>query len=85
VRDWVSAEITLKKGLCGAKPEAVAWWLFSLLGLRGNDTVTDIFPGTGVVGRVWQQYRREGSLFSQALEEPPSMNAVDPVGRKVTD
>jgi hypothetical protein len=63
VRDWVSAEITLKKGLTGAKPEAFVWWLLELLGLESNDELTDLFPGTGVVGRTWERYRRQGRLF----------------------
>jgi len=65
-RDWVSCEIALQKGLTGAKPEPFVWWLFDLLGLESNDTVTDIFPGTGVVGRVWERYRRQGKLFAGA-------------------
>lgn len=63
VRDWVSTEITLKKGLTGAKPETFVWWLFDLLGLESDDAVTDIYPGTGVVGRTWERYRRQGKLF----------------------
>jgi hypothetical protein len=55
VRDWVSANITLKKGLSGAKPEAFVAWLFSLLGVQANDEVIDLFPGTGVVGRVLKE------------------------------
>lgn len=70
VRDWVSTPITLRKGLTGAKPEAFVLWLFALLGLQGNDTVTDIFPGTGVVGRTWDQYRRQQQLFGS--ERQPS-------------
>lgn len=66
VRDWVSTEITLRKGLTGAKPEAFCWWLFLLLGLQADDTLVDLFPGTGVVGRTWQQYRRQGQLFASA-------------------
>lgn len=72
VRDWVSAEITLKKGLTGAKPEAFCWWLFDLLGLKATDTLTDVFPGTGIVGRTWERYKRQGQLFGQASEEPVS-------------
>jgi hypothetical protein len=55
VRDWHSANITLKKGLAGAKPESVVRWiLFGLLGAdTEQDTIDDLFPGTGVVGRVW--------------------------------
>lgn len=71
VRDWVSECITLERGLTGAKPEAFVTWLFQLLGVQGNDTVTDIFPGTGVVGRSlerWQTYR--GLLPKEA--DPPA-------------
>jgi hypothetical protein len=64
VRDWVSCPITLQKGLTGAKPELFVWWLFDFLGLESRDTITDIYPGTGVVGRVWEQYRRQGKLFT---------------------
>jgi hypothetical protein len=63
VRDWVSAEITLRKGLTGAKPEAFCWWLFTLLGLQADDTLVDLFPGTGIVGRTWERYQRQGQLF----------------------
>ncbi len=63
VRDWVSVEIALKKGLTGAKPEGFCWWLFDLLGLRTDDEFIDLFPGTGVVGRTWARYQRQGKLF----------------------
>jgi hypothetical protein len=46
VRDWVSANITLMKGLPGAKPDAFWYWLFELLGIRQGDTFVDLFPGT---------------------------------------
>lgn len=65
VRDWCSVNITLKKGLTGAKPEGFVLWLFDLMGLQGHDTVTDIFPGTGVVGRTWERYKRQGKLFQE--------------------
>lgn len=47
VRDWVSANITLKKGLTGAKPPAFNQWILDLLGYRpGIDELVDLFPGT---------------------------------------
>jgi hypothetical protein len=51
-RDFVSANITLKKGLTGAKPEAFCGWVLDLLGYRPGDVLVDLFPGTGVMGRV---------------------------------
>jgi len=53
VRDWHSANITLRKGLTGGKPVSFALWIFDLLGAERGDEFTDLFPGTGVVGRTW--------------------------------
>lgn len=58
VRDWVSANITLKKGLCGVKPDAFSVWLFDLLGLRAGDTFVDLFPGTGAVSLAWEEWSK---------------------------
>ena len=44
--------ITLKKGLTGAKPEAFCEWVLDLLNVLPGDEVIDVFPGTGVMGRV---------------------------------
>jgi hypothetical protein len=58
VRDWVSANITLKRGLSGAKPDPVCWWLFDAIGADPDDTLDDIFPGTGGVSRAWDEWVR---------------------------
>jgi len=57
VRDWVSANITLKKGLVGAKPEIFCYWLFELLGLLPEDDFHDLYIGTGIVTRCWESYK----------------------------
>ena len=54
VRDWVSCNITLKRGLCGAKPEGFCFWLFDVLGMQPSDEFHDLFPGTGAVSRAWE-------------------------------
>ena len=51
-KDFHVAPITLKKGLCGAKPESVCRWILDLLGAGSLDEVVDLFPGTGVMGRI---------------------------------
>lgn len=51
VRDWFAHEITLRKGLTGAKPPAVIHWLMDVLNVQKGDSLDDLFPGTGVVGR----------------------------------
>ena len=54
VRDWVSANITLRKGLSGAKPDEFCYWLFEVLGIRNGDEFVDMYPGTGRVMRAWE-------------------------------
>ncbi len=56
VRDWVSANITLKKGICGAKPERFCFWLFEILGMHIDDNFIDLFPGTRAVSKAWQKW-----------------------------
>lgn len=56
-RDWFSHSITLKKGLTGAKPEAFCRWIFDLLRAEPEDTLVDLFPGTGIVGRTWDEWQ----------------------------
>ena len=56
-RDWFSHSITLKKGLSGAKPKKFCFWIFELLGAQPQDTFLDLFPGTGVVGTSWEEWK----------------------------
>lgn len=55
VRDWVSANITLKKGLVGAKPEPFANWLMDVLHVQPGDELVDLYPGTGIISRVFAE------------------------------
>jgi hypothetical protein len=57
VRDWVAERITLKRGLCGVKPDRFSFWLFELLGLEPEDTLDDLFPGSGAVKAAWHKWR----------------------------
>lgn len=54
-RDHLSESITLLKGLTGAKPEKFCRWIATLLGYVEGDEMVDMFPGTGVMGRVLSQ------------------------------
>ena len=58
MRDWIAENITLKKGLCGVKPEKVCWWLFEVMGMEPEDELVDLFPGTGAVMRAWENWQR---------------------------
>lgn len=57
VRDWVSAVITLKKGLVGAKPPEFCRWILDVLGYEEGDELDDLFPGTGIMDRVRGEMR----------------------------
>lgn len=59
LRDFVSANITLKKGLRGAKPSPVFEWIFEMLGARPDDEFVDIFPGTGGGSVAWEAWRAQ--------------------------
>jgi hypothetical protein len=49
---------TLPSRVIGAKPAAVCRWIFTLLGAGPGDTLDDLFPGSGVVGRAWAAFTR---------------------------
>jgi hypothetical protein len=55
-RDFIAEPITMKRGLTGAKPELVCHWLFACMGLRRTDSLDDLFPGSGAVGRAWETW-----------------------------
>lgn len=54
-KDYIAQSITLRKGLVGAKPLPVCQWVLNLLGVRPEDTVVDLFPGTGIMAEAVTQ------------------------------
>ena len=58
-KDVVSANITLKRGLTGAKPEAFCRWMFAVLGMQPGDELVDLFPGTGAVTQAYEAWQQE--------------------------
>lgn len=51
-KDFVIESITLQKGFVGAKPRRFCEWVLDLLNAQEGDEVIDLFPGTGIMGRV---------------------------------
>lgn len=47
-KDFFSHVIMLKKGLTGAKPPAFCDWVMDLLNVAPEDSIDDLFPGTGI-------------------------------------
>ncbi|MBN9567060.1 MAG: hypothetical protein J0H79_05570 [Alphaproteobacteria bacterium] len=62
MRDWIQESITLRRGLTGAKPEAVCHWAFEMVAARPDDTLDDLFPGTGAVTKAWANWRLKFAL-----------------------
>ena len=78
VRDYVSANITLRKGLSGAKPKEFCFWLFDVLNVQPDDVVDDLFPGTGAVTSALAEYktRIEFSEADAAIFAAHSLNGA---------
>jgi hypothetical protein len=57
MRDWIEEGITLRRGLTGAKPEAVCHWAFHVVGAEPEDDLVDLYPGTGAVTDAWRTWK----------------------------
>jgi hypothetical protein len=53
--------------LTGAKTRDFACWVFGLLVAEHDDTLEDLFPGTGAIGRAWQEWQYAPTLFGGAI------------------
>lgn len=67
-KDFIVEPITLKKGLVGAKPEKVCRWILQLLNAQSGDTLDDLYPGTGIMGRVAAELAASDSAVQE--EQP---------------
>lgn len=54
--DWHSENMAMRKGFQGAKPAGFAQWIARLLNAKveKNDTITDLFHGSGSMLGVWR-------------------------------
>ena len=59
VRDYHSENITLRRGLPGAKPPGFGGWVRGLLGAGSDDELVDLFAGTGAVAASWREAAKE--------------------------
>lgn len=62
MRDYIAEPIAMERGLVGAKPERVCWWVFEVLGMNADDELDDLFPGTGAVSRAFESWKRTPRL-----------------------
>ncbi len=62
LRDYISEPITLQRSVIGAKPEAFCFWIFDVLNIQPDDEFHDLFPGSGAVGRAYEEWKRQPRL-----------------------
>ena len=78
-RDHLSEPITLRRGFQGAKPERFCFWIFDGLNLLPEDTLDDLFPGSGAVSDAWEKWRisltghEQFSLYAPLLNGAPTV------------
>lgn len=77
IRDFVIANITLRRGLSGAKPEQFCFWLFEILGVNETTQFFDLYPGTNAVTESLRKYLRQFSIFLTANRERGEVNNVE--------
>jgi hypothetical protein len=53
---------SLRKGLTGAKPEDFCKWMMRALDFRHGETLDDLFPGTGIMGKVIKSFNSQAEL-----------------------
>lgn len=62
IRDWVAHPMSAwrsndpRNGVPGEKPRAFSRWVFSLLSANSEDSLDDLFPGSGAVSAHWAEY-----------------------------
>ena len=78
VRDFISCNITLKKGMVGVKPEIFCFWLFDVIGLQKDDEFHDIFPGTGAVTNAWNKWKitQSNNLYNYASVKSKKLHTI---------
>lgn len=46
----------------GVKPYELCSWIFECLGARPDDSLEDLFPGSGAVGEAWTRWQAQPAL-----------------------
>jgi hypothetical protein len=54
--DYVSANITMRRGTHGAKPDAFNDWILNILGYQNGDTLDDLYPGSGSMAEAIKRF-----------------------------
>lgn len=70
LRDWIQVEPESfqwrpkpESYVIGQKPVPFCKWMFGWLGARPEDSLADLFPGSGAVASAWEEWQRQPSLL----------------------
>ncbi len=55
--------------LVGMKPPTFAVWMFRLLGAEPGDSLDDLYPGSGAVGRAWRVFADASRAGTEDLDD----------------
>lgn len=64
----ITGFIVGKRAFPGVKPPAFCEWVIRCLGSEPTDTLHDLFPGTGSMGRAWEHFQTQPPLFTDRVE-----------------
>lgn len=64
----LSGFITGKRPFPGVKPPGFCEWIIRCLGAEPEDTLVDLFPGTGIMGEVWERFQRQPALWTARVD-----------------
>ena len=68
IRDWIEHQ-PHPGWVLGRKPPAFCYWVLNLLGYQPGDTLDDIYPGSGIMGRVVASREAQLVLTPEPVEE----------------
>lgn len=60
----------------GQKPRAFCEWIIRCLGAKPEDTLDDLFPGSGVMGDAFDRFCRQGTLAVPEHHRNPGRKAM---------
>jgi hypothetical protein len=68
---WIGPPHTAFYGgqIVGQKHPSFLRWLFNMLGAEPGDSLDDIFPGSGAVGRAWAAWSTQLALPTEPREQ----------------
>ena len=69
--------LTDRARVIGAKPAEFCAWLFKLLGATAGDELTDLYPGSGGVGKAWRSFCEASHL--EAIRVAAACGDLSPV------